>query len=632
MTSGPTQNYGDADLGRWRPHPALAAAVRVAVLVLPLALALAFGLAAAHWLPASRLGVSRWVWVACEVVLSLLVLRGATHLAKRLVPLAGLLKLTLYFPDKAPSRLAMALRRYSPDALRAKIDAPAHALRPLTQERDHADRLLEMIGAIAEHDSLTAGHSERVQAYAALVGKELGLGVQDAAKLSWAALLHDVGKLAVPAEILSKAGSPTDEEWKVLATHPGAGREIADPLADWLGPWLDAIDQHHERWDGGGYPLGLVGAQISLGARIVAVVDAYDVITTARAYKAPLSASAARAELARCAGTQFDPEVVRAMLAVGLGKLRGIAGPLSVLSAVPGLGATPLSGLTAASSAVGSVATAVVATVTGAALGLIGPGALPSDATTRTADDEIVTSRQVDTPAADPRSVAPSASPTASPAGQPTPTASATSLGAAPVASSAPPASAQTTVPAPTTAPLPVPAPAPVPRATATATQIPVPSPSGTNACTWAQNGWQPLPSTDLRGCDLSGRTLTGDFANVDLTGADLSHATLTSITLTRATLERTDLTGATVKDSTLVQVKLKQANLSSATISRSNFTNSVVEGSTFLLASVTDTSFKNTTFTQSTAALATFARDSFAGSTGSTAFLLGASVTDSRF
>ncbi len=643
MTSGPTQNYGDADLGRWHPHPVLAAAVRVLVLVLPLTLALAFGFGAANWFPASSLGVNRWVWVVGEVVLSLLVLAGATRLAKRLLPLAGLLKLTLYFPDDAPSRLAVALRRYSPDTLRTH--APAGGYRRLTHEHDHADRLLAMIGAITEHDALTAGHSERVQAYAALVGKELGLGAQEAAKLSWAALLHDVGKLRVPAEILSKTSHPTDAEWEVLATHPCAGREIAAPLADWLGPWLDAIDQHHERWDGGGYPRGLAGTQISLGARIVAVVDAYDVITTARAYKAPLSASAARAELARCAGTQFDPEVVRAMLAVGLGKLRVIAGPISALSAVPGLGATPLSGFTAASSAVGSVATAVVATVTGAALGLVGPGALPSDAVTREADQGIVTSRQVDSPAPDtlgvdpgPSASAPAGdapSPEASPVGEPSPSASVALPGDEPStvpSPTTPPsaAPAESSAPTPTTAAPTAPATsAPAPTSTPTASATPAPTPSGTNACTWAQNGWAPLPSLDLRGCDLSGKTLTGNFSSVDLTDANLSGAVLTSINLTSATLVRTNLSTATITNATLVQASFTQAVLAKATISASNFTNAVIDATSFYKASVTDTSFTNASFgLLSSGAFGTFTRATFTGATGSEAFLFGATVT----
>ena len=113
--------------------------------------------------------------------------------------------------------------------------------------------------------------------------------------------------------------------------------QVAEPLREWLGPWLDAIGQHHERWDGAGYPAGLSGVGISQAARIVAVADAYDTITSARSYKKALPAAAARAELARCAGEQFDPQIVRAFLAIGLGRLRRVAGPLSVLSTLPGL-------------------------------------------------------------------------------------------------------------------------------------------------------------------------------------------------------------------------------------------------------------------------------------------------------
>ena len=593
MTSGPTQNYTDPDLGRWRPHPVLAGAVRAGLLALPVVLVVAFGLGAAHWFPADRLGVNRWAWVGVEVVVSLLLLLGATRVAKKLLPLSSLLKLTLYFPDRAPSRMAVALRHLSPDALRHTLAAPSAHGRKLTEERDHAARLLDLIAAIGAHDALTAGHSERVQAYAALVGKELGLSAQDAAKLSWAALLHDVGKLAVPAAILSKSTQPTSEEWAILATHPHAGREIAAPLEDWLGSWLDAIDQHHERWDGGGYPRGLSGTQISLGARIVAVVDAYDVITSARSYKAPLSAVAARQELARCAGTQFDPEVVRAMLAVSLGKLRMIAGPLSALSALPGLGSTPLPGLASVGGTVGSAAGAVTAAVVGAALGLVGPAVLPSDASPRTVaegavatapsgtptpllgasdldlpwtaeptpsaspsapgTDEGLGSEPGEEPSTDPTTVpplpggtpsvvptpglpsaiptaVPSALPTAIPTALPTalPTAKPTAVPTAPAAPAVPSAPAAPSAPAPS------------------------PTPTGTNACEWAQNGWQPLPSKNLKDCDLRGRTLTGSFVDVDLKGADLTGAVLTSIDLTRADLKDAILTGATISSATL--------------------------------------------------------------------------------
>jgi hypothetical protein len=373
VTAGPTQNYDDASLGVWKSRPIAAATTRALIAVGPVVLSIGIGLAAAHWFPPSRLGMNPWLWLFVEIACATAVLVLATRLASRLVPLTVLLRLTTFFPDRAPSRLAVAMRHYSPDALH-RVPGP---------ERDDADRILNLVAAVSAHDPLTRSHSERVQAYSALIGQELGLSEHEAARLSWAALLHDVGKLQVPSSVLSKPGQPSTKEWAVLAVHPGAGMEIAEPLRAWLGPWLDVIGQHHERWDGGGYPRGLAGEEISQGARIVAVADAYDAITSARSYKKALPASAARAELARCAGQQFDPQVVRAFLAVGLGPLRRVAGPLSLLSALPGVPffgpelpslvqkATTAGALKAAG-AIGVVLTAA-AVSTGAALAQVPP-------------------------------------------------------------------------------------------------------------------------------------------------------------------------------------------------------------------------------------------------------------------
>lgn len=337
MPPGPIQNYEDESLGAWRPRPVLAWCIRVGLALVPAAMAVLFGLAAVRWVPAESLGMNRWVWLAAEVACATALLLLTTRLTRRLLPMTTLLRLTVFFPDEAPSRLGVAMRHYSPAVLVRRLDTARQQGRPVDQDQQHASFLLDLVAAVHAHDQVTRGHCERVQGYAALIGTELGLSEQDAARLSWAALLHDVGKLHVPAEIITKPGRPTDEEWDVLATHPAAGATIAHPLADWLGPWFHAIGQHHERWDGAGYPAGLAGSAISQGARIVAVADAFDTITSARSYKKPLPAAAARAELARCAGSQFDPEVVRAFLAVSLGRLRRVAGPLSVLSALPGL-------------------------------------------------------------------------------------------------------------------------------------------------------------------------------------------------------------------------------------------------------------------------------------------------------
>src|SRR5581483_6745690 len=205
-----------------------------------------------------------------------------------------------------------------------------------------AERLLALVAELDSHDRLTRGHSERVRAYARLIAAELHLGPRDLDLLNWAALLHDVGKLNVPSAILTSPGRPTDEEWGVLREHPRFGEELVAPMREWLGQWSDAVGQHHERWDGRGYPRGLAGDEIGLAGRIVAVADVFDVITSACSYKSAFASPAARDEIAKCAGTQFDPRVVRAFLNISLGRLRLVMGPLSWLAHAPLLGRLPL--------------------------------------------------------------------------------------------------------------------------------------------------------------------------------------------------------------------------------------------------------------------------------------------------
>ena len=174
--------------------------------------------------------------------------------------------------------------------------------------------LLELVAALNVHDRLTRGHSERVRAYSVLIGKELGLSKDELDLLNWAALLHDVGKLEVSQGILTKPDKPSDDEWQVLRKHPLFGEHLTEPLRDWLDHWQSAVGYHHERWDGKGYPRGLSGEDIPLAGRIVAVADVFDVITSARSYKQAGNSANGRQEIARCAGAQFDPRVVRAFL------------------------------------------------------------------------------------------------------------------------------------------------------------------------------------------------------------------------------------------------------------------------------------------------------------------------------
>jgi diguanylate cyclase (GGDEF)-like protein len=167
--------------------------------------------------------------------------------------------------------------------------------------------------AVDTRDAYTGSHSERVAALAAKIAGQLGLAPEEVELTRLAASLHDLGKLAIPEEILRKPGELSSAEWIVLQRHPQIGHRMlvslgVDPIADW-------VLHHHERWDGSGYPAGLAGERIPLGARIIFVADAFDAMTSNRLYREPLGREAAYLEVERCQGTQFDPEVVQAFLA-----------------------------------------------------------------------------------------------------------------------------------------------------------------------------------------------------------------------------------------------------------------------------------------------------------------------------
>jgi HD-GYP domain-containing protein (c-di-GMP phosphodiesterase class II) len=172
------------------------------------------------------------------------------------------------------------------------------------------DTVRSLVGALEAKDPYTRGHSERVSQYAARLGHAHGLAPKEIERLEYAALLHDLGKLAVPGSILVKPGRLEECEMDQIREHPGRGSEMISKIPP-LRDLAIAVAQHHEWFDGGGYPNHLGGSDLGVAGRILAVADAFDAMTSTRAYRPARTREEAVAELINRAGSQFDPEVVR---------------------------------------------------------------------------------------------------------------------------------------------------------------------------------------------------------------------------------------------------------------------------------------------------------------------------------
>jgi diguanylate cyclase (GGDEF)-like protein len=169
--------------------------------------------------------------------------------------------------------------------------------------------LLSLMTVLDERDIVTAAHTRRIEILCKEMGLTIKLPQKQLRRLMLLSRVHDIGKVGIPDSILHKEGPLNDEEWKLMRKHPEKGHRIASASTD-LFEIADLILKHHERWDGSGYPLGLKGEEIPVECRILSVVDAFDTMTSERPYKKPMTIESTLEELKRCAGTQFEPDMV----------------------------------------------------------------------------------------------------------------------------------------------------------------------------------------------------------------------------------------------------------------------------------------------------------------------------------
>jgi ribonuclease P protein subunit RPR2 len=177
--------------------------------------------------------------------------------------------------------------------------------------RSYMATVRALSNAVEARDAYTGKHAERVAAYGLEISHALGLELTDEPEIEFGFLLHDIGKVAIPDAILFKPGRLTEKERALMAQHPVIGSEIIDEI-EFLGEAARVVRSHHERWDGKGYPDGLKGEEIPLAARVFAVADVLDALTTHRPYRPASSLREARETIAAAAGTHFDPRVIEA--------------------------------------------------------------------------------------------------------------------------------------------------------------------------------------------------------------------------------------------------------------------------------------------------------------------------------
>lgn len=218
----------------------------------------------------------------------------------------------LEYPVQVQSSVSMRGRESVVDTIRLNLQS-MRTKKLMDRSSVHSELLRSLLQALSQCDPDTGEHVQRTQKKGEELGRRINLSDHDQSNLALLAIMHDIGKIGIPLEILNKPGKLNESEWKMMKTHVYKGYQIANSSKE-FSEIADMILYHHERWDGRGYPEGLQGEQIPLLSRIISVVDSYDAMTNDRAYRKALAESAARSELLRGAGSQFDPNIVREFL------------------------------------------------------------------------------------------------------------------------------------------------------------------------------------------------------------------------------------------------------------------------------------------------------------------------------
>ncbi len=219
----------------------------------------------------------------------------------------------LYKPVRSAAVLEMASRYLGPGG-RIPESVFQESLAALISQNGNAPlqtpQILGLFETLGMKRYETLQHSRRVSDYSVMLGYRHGISKAELEDLRIGALLHDIGKIAVPHNVLMKPGPLDDTEWEVMRTHPRIGWDLLSNFPQ-LGPAADIVHTHHERWDGGGYPRRIEGLKIPIGARIFSVIDTLDAMLSERPYRAGLPLSTAREEIDAMSGTQFDPDIVK---------------------------------------------------------------------------------------------------------------------------------------------------------------------------------------------------------------------------------------------------------------------------------------------------------------------------------